>query len=77
MFYELQGVPLNETVQSPLTSLELLNYYITLAMTSGRFAHYVIQRNDTTNNSIFKMSDGIQEVCSKMLGVVSILFLVS
>ena len=37
----------------PLTSLELLNYYLTLAMSSGRFAYYVIQRNDTTNDSIY------------------------
>ena len=42
----------------PLTSLELLNYYITLAMSSGRFAYYIIQRNDTTNDSIFHMSGG-------------------
>ena len=33
----------------PLTSLELLNYYLTLAMSSGRYA---IQRNHTTNDSI-------------------------
>ena len=61
----------------PLTSLELLNYYLTLAMSSGRFAYYVIQRNDTTNDSIFHMSGGMQGVYSKMLGVVRILFLVS
>ena len=28
----------------PLTSLELLNYYLTLAMSSGRFCIYFIQR---------------------------------
>ena len=41
------------------------------------FAYYVIQRNDTTNDSIFHMSGGMQGVYSKMLGVVRILFLVS
>ena len=44
----------------PPTSLELLNYYLTLAMSSGRFAYYVIHRDDTTNDSIFYMSGGIQ-----------------
>ena len=34
--------------------LELLNYYLTLAMSSVRHI-YVIQRNDTNNNSIFYM----------------------
>ena len=37
------------------------------------FAYYVIQRNDTTNDSIFHMSGGMQGVYSKMLGVVRIL----
>ena len=37
----------------PLTSLELLNYYITLAMSSSRFAYYAIPRNGTTNDCIF------------------------
>ena len=34
------------------------------------FAYYVIQRNDTINDSIFFMSNGMQGVYSKMLGVV-------
>ena len=44
----------------------LLNYYLTLAMSSGRFAYYVIQRNATTNDSIFHMSGGMQGVYSKI-----------
>ena len=40
-------------------------------------AYYVIQRNDTTNVSIFHMSDSMQGVYSEILGVVHILFLVS
>ena len=35
----------------------VLNYYLTLAMSSYRFAYYVIQRNDNTNDSIIHMSD--------------------
>ena len=50
----------------PLTSLELLNNYLALAMSSGRFAHYVIQRNDITNDSNIHVSDGMQGVYSKM-----------
>ena len=46
-------------------------------MSSGRFVCYVIQRNDTTNDSIFHMSGGMQGVYSKMLGGVRLLFLVS
>ena len=46
----------------PFTSLELLNYYLTLAMSSGRVAYYVIQRNDNTNDSLFHMSGGMQGV---------------
>ena len=46
-------------------------------MSSGRFAYFVIQLNDTTNDSILHMSGGMQGVYSKMLGVVRILFLVS
>ena len=38
-------------------------------MSSGRFAHYVIQRNDTINDGIFHMSGGMQGVYSKMLDV--------
>ena len=52
----------------PLTSLELHNYHLTLAMSSGRLAYYVIQRNDTTSDSIFHMSGGMQGVYSKVLG---------
>ena len=39
--------PLFETMQSadPLTSLELFNYYITLAMSSGRICIWTIQLN--------------------------------
>ena len=40
------------------------------------FAYYVMQRNDTINDSIFHMSNGMQGAYSKMLGVVRILFLV-
>ena len=40
------------------------------------FAYYVIQRNDTINDSIFHRSNGMQGAYSKMLGVVRILFLV-
>ena len=47
-----------------------------LAMSSGRFAYFVIQLNDTTNDNIFHMSGGVQGVYSKMLGVGRILFLV-
>ena len=39
----------------PLTSLELLNYYLTLVISSGIS---VIQRNDTINDNIFHKSDG-------------------
>ena len=53
--------------EDPLTSL--LKYYLTLAIRSGRFASYVIQRNDTTNDRIFYISDGMQGVYSKMLVV--------
>ena len=35
-------------------------------------AYYVIQRNDTINDSIFHMSNGMQGAYSKMLGVVRI-----
>ena len=35
------------------------------------------QRNDTNNESIFHMMDGMQGVYCKMLGAVRILFLVS
>ena len=42
-----------------LTFLELLYYYLSLAMIPG-FAYYVIQRNGTTNDSIFHLSDGMQ-----------------
>ena len=45
-------------------------------MSGGRFTYYVIQRNDTTNDSIFHMTGGMRGVYSKMLGVVRILFLV-
>ena len=45
-------------------------------MSSGRFAYFVIQLNDTTNDNIFHMSGGVQGVYSKMLGVGRILFLV-
>ena len=51
----------------PLTLLELLNYYLTLAISSGRFAYYVIQSNDTTNDSIFHISGGMQAFYSKIL----------
>ena len=34
------------------------------------FAYYVIQRNDTINDSIFHMSNGMQGAYSKMLGLV-------
>ena len=53
----------------PLTSLELLNYYLNLAMSSGRFAYYAIQRNDTTNVSIFHMSGKIGDLnpCCQIL----------
>ena len=45
-------------------------------MSSGRFfAYYIIQRKDTTNDNTFHMSDGIQGVYSKMLGVVRIFFI--
>ena len=37
----------------PLSSWELLNYYLTLAMSSCRFAYYVIQRNNTTTTTAF------------------------
>ena len=36
------------------------------------FAYYVIQRNDTINDSIFNMSNGMQGAYSKLLGVVRI-----
>ena len=39
------------------------------------FAYYVIQRNDTTNDSIFHMSGGMQGVYSKILGGVNYLSL--
>ena len=61
----------------PLASLELFNYYLTLAMSSDRFAYYIIQRNDTTIESIPNMSGGMQGVHSKMLRDVRILVLVS
>ena len=54
--------------------LELLNFYLTLAMSSGRFAYYAIPRNNTTNDSISHMSGGMQGVYSEMLGVVRTLF---
>ena len=41
------------------------------------FAYYVIQRIDTTNDTIFHLLDGMQGVYSKELGVIRILFLVS
>ena len=43
-------------------------------MSMAGFAYYVIQRNDTINDSIFHMSNGMQGAYSKMLGVVRILF---
>ena len=45
-------------------------------MSSGRFAYYVIQRNDISNDCILHMSGGMQGVNSKVLGVVRILFFV-
>ena len=39
------------------------------------FAYYVIQRNGSTNDSIFLMLDGMKGDYSKMLGVVRIFFL--
>ena len=43
----------------------------------SRFAYYVIQFNGHHQRRYFHMSDGMQEVYSKMLDVVPILFLES
>ena len=68
-----QGAPLFETIQ---TRLLHWNYSIITSpcpLVFTEFAHKRNQRNDTTNDSIFHVSDGMQGVYSKMLGVVRIL----
>ena len=56
LYYALHGVSLiyNNAGLTILTSLELLNYYLTLAIsTISDFANYDIQRNDTFNHRFF------------------------
>ena len=44
-----------------LTSLALINYYLTLAMSSGRFAYYVIQRNEVSIDVVSGSSERITQ----------------
>ena len=60
----------------PLTSIELLNYYLTLDIGSGRFC-ILCHWTYVPTNSVNHTSNGMQGVYSKMLGVIRIKFLVS
>ena len=51
----------------PFTLSHLLIYYLALAMSSCSFAYYIIQRNATTNDSIFHMSGLEQSNRSKII----------
>ena len=44
---------LSKNYADPLTALELLKYYLTLAMSSNEIAYYVVLGNYATNDSIF------------------------
>ena len=63
-----EGSSLIRNYADQLISLELLNFYLILAMIIGRLAYFVIQRNDTTS-VFFICLMVMQEVYFRMLGV--------